>query len=195
MAYLLSIQAMMKKLIVFLIIIVLFETSLMSQDKQQIDIDNELVFETDLEYSHLANDGFKIDYHDLTMPFDYESYEQWAQRMNCQAHKNMMESVGLSFKGAKTFTHFSIHLPTNFSHYLNISLYHDRFPAGCVPVMNSSFPFIYAKVPGCAPVENKYSPDKFPQCVKAEYDSITGTYKQSIVNRDYSNRQLSELNN
>ena len=56
------------------------------------------------------------------------------------------------------------------------------FPEGYVPLMNASFPFIYAKTPGMAPYDHPYSPDKFPQCIKSEYDFATGTYKQVMVN-------------
>lgn len=59
--------------------------------------------------------------------------------------------------------------------------YTSRFPDGYVPLMNHSFPFIYAKTPGMAPYDNPYSPENFPQCIRSEYDSSTGTYKQVMV--------------
>lgn len=55
------------------------------------------------------------------------------------------------------------------------------FPRGCVPLMNHSFQFIYAKTPGMAPYEQMYSPELFPQCIKSEFDISTGTYKQVMV--------------
>ena len=55
------------------------------------------------------------------------------------------------------------------------------FPEGCVPLMNASFPFIYAKTPGMAPYDNPYTSDQFPKCIESEYDFATGTYKQVMV--------------
>ena len=50
-----------------------------------------------------------------------------------------------------------------------------------MPLMNHSFPFIYAKTPGMAPYENPYTSDRFPKCIESEYDAATGTYKQVMV--------------
>ena len=55
------------------------------------------------------------------------------------------------------------------------------FRSGYVPLMNHSFPFITAAVPGKAPYESPYSPDKIPQAIRLEYDFATGTYKQVMV--------------
>jgi len=67
-----------------------------------------------------------------------------------------------------------------------------RFPEGYVPLMNHSFPFIYAKTPGMAPYDNPYSPENFPQCIRSEYDSSTGTYKQVMVDWAEFEKNMSE---
>lgn len=59
-----------------------------------------------------------------------------------------------------------------------------RIPDGCVPVMNPSNPFVFVKTPGQAPYEHPYAPEKFPQCIRAEYDFASGTYKQVMVPMD-----------
>ncbi len=56
-----------------------------------------------------------------------------------------------------------------------------KIPDGCVPVMNPSNPFVFLKTPGQAPYEHPYSPENFPQCIRAEYDFASGTYKQVMV--------------
>lgn len=55
------------------------------------------------------------------------------------------------------------------------------FPEGCVPLMNASFPFIYARTPGMAPYGNPYTSDQFTKCIESEYDFATGTYRQVMV--------------
>ena len=55
------------------------------------------------------------------------------------------------------------------------------FQKGTVPMLNSSFPYIFAPTPGGAPYESPYTPDRFPQAVKMEYDMASGTYKPVMV--------------
>jgi len=54
----------------------------------------------------------------------------------------------------------------------------NALPAGYVHMMNSSFPFIMAKIPGWAPYQNKYSPEIFPQRIATVLDESTGIYRQ-----------------
>ena len=68
------------------------------------------------------------------------------------------------------------------------------FPEGCVPLMNASFPFIYAKTPGMAPYDNPYTSDQFPKCIESEYDAATGTYKQVMVDWSEVQSKLSKSN-
>lgn len=68
------------------------------------------------------------------------------------------------------------------------------FPEGCVPLMNHSFPFIYAKTPGIAPYENPYTSDMFPKCIDTEFDFTTGTYKQVKVDWSEVQNRMSVSN-
>ena len=68
------------------------------------------------------------------------------------------------------------------------------FPEGCVPLMNASFSFIYAKTPGMAPYDNPYTSDQFPKCIESEYDAATGTYKQVMVDWSEVQSKLSKSN-
>lgn len=65
-----------------------------------------------------------------------------------------------------------------------------KFQDGYVPVMSASNPFMAIKTPGGAPYENPYSPDKFPQAVRMEYDTATGTYKPVMVDWKEYQKQL-----
>lgn len=56
--------------------------------------------------------------------------------------------------------------------------------------MSASNPFMAIKTPGGAPYENPYSPDKFPQAVRMEYDTATGTYKPTMVDWKEYQKQL-----
>lgn len=67
-------------------------------------------------------------------------------------------------------------------------------PYGYQPLMNQSNPFMVAKIPGWAPVEDKYSPDVIPQAVELEYDFATGTYKQKMVDWNVYQKRLSTFN-
>ena len=68
------------------------------------------------------------------------------------------------------------------------------FPEGYVPLMNASFPFIYAKTPGMAPYDNPYTSAQFPKCIDSEYDFSTGTYKQVMVDWSEVQNRLSTAN-
>lgn len=132
----------------------------------------------------------------LFAPYGMETKEQRAARINAQVYSDVMESVDrylvwyrppkLSRPWKITFSAARLFLSNPFG-----------FPDGYVPLMNHSFPFIYAKTPGMAPYEYQYSPDKFPQCIKTEFDFATGTYKQVMVNDgfDFSKGMNGNINN
>lgn len=116
----------------------------------------------------------------LFAPSGIETKEQRAARINLRTYSNVMESMDnylFWFKPPKlTKTEkYILYVARLFLSNPN------SFPEGCVPLMNTSFPLIYAKTPGWAPYDYPYTPDKIPQCVKLEYDFATGTYKQVMA--------------
>ena len=116
----------------------------------------------------------------LFSPLGLETKEQRAARINEQTFTSVMESVDkyliwyrppkLTKPWKQIFGAAKLFLSNPYG-----------FPEGCVPLMNHSFPFIYAKTPGMAPYENPYTSDRFPKCIESEYDAATGTYKQVMV--------------
>jgi len=120
----------------------------------------------------------------------YETKEQKAARINSATYNVVKQSV------ARNLSDYSLHLtPVEKGALMLASLFLSNpfgFPAGCVPMMNHSFPFVYAVVPGMAPYETQYSPDNYPQCVRLEYDIATGTYIQTMVSWDEYQKNLSK---
>jgi len=130
----------------------------------------------------------------LVMPDGFETKEQRASRINFRTFNSVMTSIdrdlywhrlpkyseswNLAFKLASLF------LSNPFA-----------FPDGCVPLMNASFPFIYAKTPGLAPYCNPYVTDQFPKCIESEFDFSTGTYKQVMVDWSEVQNRMSHSNN
>ena len=123
-------------------------------------------------------------------PLLFETKEQRAARLNALAYGNVMTSAGhyLTLDRPLILTKKSRIIYRSLRLFLS-SPY--KVPDGCVPLMNSSFPFIFAAVPGKKPSENTYSPDYFPQCIKTEYDFATGTYKQVPVRWSEYQKKLS----
>ena len=116
----------------------------------------------------------------LFSPLGMETKEHRAARINAQTFSNVMGSVDkylLWYRPPKLTKPWKQILGAARLFLSNPY----GFPEGCVPLMNASFPFIYAKTPGMAPYEYQYSPDKIPQCITLEYDFATGTYKQVMV--------------
>ena len=117
----------------------------------------------------------------LFAPYGVETKEQRAARINAQIYSAVTASVDNNL-----IWYRPPHLTKPWKQILGAARMFlsnpNGFPEGCVPLMNASFPFIYAKTPGMAPYDHPYSPDKFPQCIKSEYDFATGTYKQVMVN-------------
>lgn len=113
-------------------------------------------------------------------PDPFETKEQRAARINALTSANVMSSLqyNLSWYRPPHLTEAQKLLLFAGSLFLT-SPY--SFPKGAVPVMNASNPFIHAYTPGWAPYEHPYSPDRFPQSIRLEFDFTTGTYKQVMV--------------
>lgn len=114
------------------------------------------------------------------MEYAFETKEQRAARINAMISADVSGSLNQYLRWDR---------PPKLSLAAKLSLFAARmlftspysFPKGTVPMMNASFPFIYAYVPGQAPYEYPYSTARFPQCVRLEYDALSGTYKQVMV--------------
>lgn len=112
--------------------------------------------------------------------FPFETKAQRAARLNASVYSSIMGSVGKDLYW---------HRMPKFSKTATMAMYATKyvlsnpfgFPQGCVPLMNPSFPFIYAYTPGLAPYERPYSPENYPQSIRLEFDMATGTYKQTMV--------------
>ena len=110
----------------------------------------------------------------------FETREQRAARINSWTSANVMSSVdyNLSWYRPPHLTETQRMLLRLGSLFLT-SPY--SFPKGAVPVMNASNPFLYNYPPGWAPFEHPYSPDRFPQSIRLDFDFSTGTYKQVML--------------
>lgn len=116
----------------------------------------------------------------ILSPQGYESREQRAARINAAVQANVMDYMDQSLAWYR---------PPKLSREVKMALFMASlflsnpygFREGYVPLMNHSFPFIEAKTPGMAPYDNPYSPDRFPQAIRSEYDFATGKYKQVMV--------------
>ena len=86
----------------------------------------------------------------LFFPLGIETKEQRAARINTQTFSNVMESIDNYLIWNKPPK-----LTKPWKQILGVAkLFLSNpygFPEGCVPLMNASFPFIYAKTPGMAP--------------------------------------------
>ncbi len=110
----------------------------------------------------------------------FETKEQRAARINAAVQTNVMNYMDQSLAWYR---------PPKLSREVKMALFMASlflsnpygFREGYVPLMNHSFPFIEAKTPGMAPYDNPYSPDRFPQAIRSEYDFATGKYKQVMV--------------
>lgn len=116
----------------------------------------------------------------LMAPDPFETPEQRAARINWQTYDRVMTSVNqnLSWYKPPHLTKAQMVLLFIGGLFLN-SPY--KFQPGTVPLMNASNPFIYARTPGMAPYEHRYSPEAFPQCIRTEFDFTSGTYRQVMV--------------
>lgn len=109
-----------------------------------------------------------------------ESKEQRAARINMETFNSSMLSIrqNLSWYRPPKLSNTAKNLLSIGTLFLTNPF---KYPKGTIPVMNTSNPFLFAYVPGMAPYDYPYSPDYFPQCIRLEYDSKTGTYKQVMV--------------
>ena len=129
----------------------------------------------------------------LFSPLGIETKEQRAARINAQTFSNVMESVDkylLWYRPPKLTKPWKQILGAARLFLSNPY----GFPEGCVPLMNASFPFIYAKTPGMAPYDNPYTSDQFPKCIDSEYDAAIGTYKQVMVDWSEVQSKISKSN-
>ena len=116
----------------------------------------------------------------ILSPQGYESREQRAARVNARVRNSVLNSIDYNLEWYR---------PPKLSREVKAALFLASFflksPYGygahAVPLMNHSFPFIYAIEPGMAPYDSPYSPEHFPQTVRTEYDFATGTYKQVMI--------------
>ena len=116
-----------------------------------------------------------------------ESPEEMAARRDRLVYDSVMASVGydLSWYRMPEYTKAQKILFFILGLFLSNP---NGFKEGYVPLMNPSFPFIYAKAPGMAPYYSPYSPEFFPQAITTEYDFATGKYRQVLV--DWNELQL-----
>lgn len=129
----------------------------------------------------------------LFSPLGIETKEQRAARINEKTFTSVMESVDkylIWYRPPKLTKPWKQILGAARLFLSNPY----GFPEGCVPLMNASFPFIYAKTPGMAPYDNPYTSDQFPKCIESEYDAATGTYKQVMVDWSEVQSKLSGNN-
>ena len=126
----------------------------------------------------LPSVGARIQLPSLLDPLPvFETKEQRAARLSSLAASRVSASMEESLKWYRPPHYSAWQKAVFFVMSLFLSGQYD-YPEGYVPLMNHSFPFIYAKTPGMAPWDNPYSPDRIPQTVQTEYDFATGTYKQ-----------------
>lgn len=125
----------------------------------------------------------------LSIPL-FETKEQCAARIDYQTHNAVMASVALDlYRNRLPRPQKPVKLILRVAKMFLSNPY--AFPEGCVPLMNPSFPFMFAKTPGMAPYENPYTSDLFPKCIESEYDFTTGTYKQVMVDWSEVQNRLS----
>ena len=125
----------------------------------------------------------------LPMPL-FETKEQRAAKVNFRTFDAVMASVDKDL-----YWHRPPKLPKPWKPIIGAARLFlsnpNAFPEGCVPLMNASFPFIYAKTPGMAPYENPYTSDMFPKCIDTEFDFATGTYRQVAVDWSEIQKRMS----
>lgn len=113
-------------------------------------------------------------------PDPFETKEQRAARINQQTYDRVMTSVNQNLNWFKPphLTQLQMALLLVGGLFLT-SPY--KFQPGTVPLMNASNPFVYARTPGMAPYEHRYSSDAFPQCIRTDFDFRSGTYQQVMI--------------
>ena len=116
----------------------------------------------------------------ILSPQGYESREQRAARVNARVRNSLMKAIDYDLEWYRPPK-----LSKEVRAILSVASLFLGNPYGygphAVPLMNHSFPFIYAIEPGMAPYDSPYSPEYFPQTVRTEYDFATGKYKQVMI--------------
>ena len=124
--------------------------------------------------------------------FEFETKEQRAARINFAIQQSVMESVDGNLAGYRPPV-----IPKEWKPFVIVGAFAANMlltnpfsiPFGYYPMTSYSNPLTIAKIPGMAPFERSYSPEAFPQAVRAEYDPLTGKHKQVMV--DWSEYQNS----
>ncbi len=120
----------------------------------------------------------------------FETKEQKAAKINDRVESDVMRSVGQNLRWYQPpkLTRTAYALLRVGGLFLSDP---NRFPDGCIPMMNPSNPFVYFKTPGMAPYEHIYAPEFFPQCIRTEYDFASGTYRQVMLPWQQVNANMS----
>lgn len=113
-------------------------------------------------------------------PDPFETKEQRAARINQQTYDRVMTSVNQNLNWFKPPHLTQLQMALLFVGGLFLTSPY-KFQPGTVPLMNASNPFVYARTPGMAPYEHRYSTDAFPQCIRTDFDFRSGTYQQVMV--------------
>lgn len=105
-----------------------------------------------------------------SMEFPFETKEQRAARINAMISASVSGSVSEYLRWYR---------PPKLSQGQKMALFVARL--FLTPPVNPSIPPIFSQTPGPAPFEHPFSPDRFPQLIRTEYDAASGTYKQVMV--------------
>ena len=105
-----------------------------------------------------------------TMEFNFETKEQRAARINAMLSADVAGSVSEYLRWYR---------PPKLSQGQQLALFAARL--FLTPPVNPSIPPILSQSPGPTPFEHPFSPDRFPQLIRTEYDVFTGTYIQVMV--------------
>lgn len=120
----------------------------------------------------------------------FETKEQKAARVNARVEADVMRSIGQNLRWYQPpkLTRATYALLRVGGLFLSNP---NKFPEGCIPMMNPSNPFVFFKTPGMAPYEHIYAPEFFPQCIRTEFDFASGTYKQVLLPWQQINANMS----
>lgn len=121
-------------------------------------------------------------------PFPETPQERF-MRVNRETKESVMKSVDSNLDPYR-FHLFTEGMSEEWAATIHVALFFARLlltPQFSVPygyvALDQSGPLTPIKTPGWAPdpYSGMYSPENIPQCIRTEYDSATGTYKQVMV--------------
>ena len=112
--------------------------------------------------------------------FPFETRAQRAARVGARAYNAVMSSVGEDLKWHRMPQMSRVAYYTMLAARPFLTNAFD-YPDHYAPLVNPYFPFISVYVPGQAPYAQPYSPEFFPQAIRAEFNLATGTYNQVMV--------------